>query len=118
MSLILTNIKNNVAYSCGYKLEGFNDKLSKSFKSYLVGDAVYSFISRWKNILTKNLWWLKKSQDFDNSTKCWICNNVYFDGDVKVRDHCHITGKYRGSAHRDCNSNVKLNHKISVVFQT
>ena len=46
MSLILTNIKNNVAYSCGYKLEGFNDKLSKSFKSYLVGDAVYSFISR------------------------------------------------------------------------
>ena len=23
--------------------------------------------------------------------------------DVRVRDHCHITGKYRGSAHQDCN---------------
>ena len=27
-----------------------------------------------------------------------------------------MTGKYRGSAHRDCNFNVKLNHKIPVMF--
>ena len=32
-----------------------------------------------------------------NSTKCQICDNACVDGDVKVRDHCHITGKYRGS---------------------
>ena len=56
------------------------------------------------------------TEDFENSTKCLICDNDYIDSDVKVRDHCHITGKYRGSAHRDCNINVKLNHKISVVF--
>ena len=31
-------------------------------------------------------------KDFENSTKCWICDNVYVDGDVKVRDHCHIIG--------------------------
>ena len=36
-------------------------------------------------------------------TKCWICDNDYIDNNVKVRDHCHITGKYRGSVHRDCN---------------
>ena len=56
------------------------------------------------------------NKDFENSSKCWICDNNYIDNDVKVRDHCHITGKYRGSAHRDCNINVKLNHKILVVF--
>ena len=33
---------------------------------------------------------------------------VYVDGDLKVRDKCHITGKYRGSAHRDCNIKFKL----------
>ena len=57
------------------------------------------------------------NEDFKNSTKCWICDNDYVDNDVKVRDHCHITGKYRGSAHRDCNINLKLNHKISLVFR-
>ena len=25
----------------------------------------------------------------------------------KVRDHCHITGKYRGPSHNVCNINVK-----------
>ena len=61
--------------------------------------------------------WLKKYvTDFTNSAKCWICDNLYVDGDIKVRDHCHVTGKYRGSAHRDCNIKVKLNHKIPVVL--
>ena len=58
----------------------------------------------------------KDSEDFDSSTKCWICDNAYVDGDIKVRDQCPITGKYRGSAQRDCNINDKVNHKIPVVF--
>ena len=36
----------------------------------------------------------KDNEDFKNSPKCWICDNTYVDGDVKVRDHCHITRKY------------------------
>ena len=40
------------------------------------------------------------------------------DNDVKVKDHCHITRKYRGSAHRDFNINVELNHKIPAVFHS
>ena len=57
------------------------------------------------------------TENFENSTKCWICDNDYIDGSVKVRDHFHITGKCTGgSAHRDCNINVKLNHKIPVLF--
>ena len=34
----------------------------------------------------------------------------------KVRNHCHITRKYRVSSHRDCNINFKSNHKIPIVF--
>ena len=49
-------------------------------------------------------------------TKCWICDNDYINGDVEVRDHCHITEKYRCSAKGDCNINVKLNYKISFTF--
>ena len=29
--------------------------------------------------------------DFQNSPKCWICDNDYVDNNVKVKDHCHIT---------------------------
>ena len=49
----------------------------------------------------------KEDEDFENSTKCCISDNVYVDGDVKVRDLCHITEKYRGSIHTDCNINIK-----------
>ena len=51
-----------------------------------------------------------------NSSNCWFCDNDYVDNDVNVRDHCHINEKYRGSAHRDCNINLRLNHKIHIVF--
>ena len=42
--------------------------------------------------------------------------NTGFVIDHWVRDHCNITGKYRGSAHRDRNINVKLNRKVLIVF--
>ena len=35
-------------------------------------------------------------------------------GDDKVRDHCHITGKY--AAHWNCNINLNLSKKIPVIF--
>ena len=54
---------------------------------------------------------------FNNSTKCWFCENDYVDNDIKVKDHCNITGKYRSSAHRDCNINLKINHKVTVATQ-
>ena len=60
----------------------------------------------------------KYYEDFENSTKYWICDNDYVDDDVKVIDHCHIIEKYRAFANRDCIIKFKLNHKISVVFTT
>ena len=49
-------------------------------------------------------------ENFRNSAKCLTCDNYYIDDDVNVRHHCHITGKYGGSAHKDCDIKVKLNH--------
>ena len=45
-----------------------------------------------------------------------ICNTLFDAGDNKVRDHCHITGKYRGSAHWSCN--IKLTKNVPVIFHT
>ena len=40
---------------------------------------------------------------FQQSNKCWIYKKIINDDDEKVRDHCHVTSKYRGAAHWDCN---------------
>ena len=71
-----------------------------------------------KKHFTKELVMTKEdNEDFKNSSRCWIYNNDYINTDVKIRDHCHVTGKYKGCAHGDCNINLKLNYKISSVFQ-
>ena len=96
-----------------------DDKFSKPYKPYLGEDAVYSFINsiiKESKICTsiiekyfhKELVMIKKdSEDFENFTKCCICDNVYIEGDVKVRDHFHITGRYKRSPQKDCNVNIK-----------
>ena len=43
----------------------------------------------------------KDNEEFEMSTKCWICDNVYINSDLKVTNHCHATKKYRGSADKD-----------------
>ena len=58
----------------------------------------------------------ENNEDFKNSTKCWIFDNDYVDNDVIVRYHYNIAEKHTGSANRDRNKNLKLNHKTSVAF--
>ena len=43
-------------------------------------------------------------EDFKNNNVCRFCEK-FIESD-KVRDHCHLTGKYRGPAHSKCNINV------------
>ena len=58
----------------------------------------------------------KEEQEAHNNTgKCWICDGPfkpYRDGDChglwKVKDHCHITGEYRGAAHSKCNQQLRI----------
>ena len=104
------------------------DKFSTPFKSYLGEDGVYNFVNSMieenkycsdvlKACFNKEFEMTKKdAEDFESSTKCWIWDISYVDGDVKAKDHYHITGKYRGPAHRDCNIAIKINHKIPIVL--
>ena len=64
----------------------------------------------------------KDEEDFKNAKKCWICQRQYKPDEgenIPVRDHCHITGKYRGSAHKTCNLRLQISAekiKIPVIF--
>ena len=54
---------------------------------------------------------------FQQSHSCWICLKLIDNDEEKVRDHCHVIGKFRGAAHRDCNINFQLTKKVPVIFR-
>ena len=116
----------------GYKLVCcYDDKYSKDTRIYKGEKAVYKFLEAMlreveyckriiKKEFSKPLKMTKKDEkEFQKTDKCHICNKQYTNEDIKVRDHCHITGKYRGSAHQECNLKLRIKPeeiKIPVIF--
>ena len=109
-----------------YYIKCFNDEVYEpKLVSYIGEDAAQKCvdmlekdIKRITNIPEKDIIFGKKkeSERFDKETKCWICNKKFVRGDVKVKDHCHFTGRYRGAAHNSCNLNYRKPNFIPVVF--
>ena len=65
----------------------------------------------------KNLIITEKEEDlFQKHNNCWICKKFISNDKNKVRGHCHITTKFRGTAHKSCNLNVQLTKKVPVIF--
>ena len=60
----------------------------------------------------------KEEEQFQSSSTCWICEKLIVNDKEKVRDHCHITEKFRGAAHWSCNINLPLTKKVPVIFYT
>ena len=58
----------------------------------------------------------KGHENFNNYIKCWICKKAYEKGEVKVKDHHHVTAKYQGLTHQECNLNLSLSKKTSVLL--
>ena len=74
----------------------YNDGVYNVFNSMIKESKYFNEVM--KKLFNKELVMTKKdNEDFENSTKCWICSNDYIDVDVKLRDHCNIIGKYRDS---------------------
>ena len=116
---------------CGYGYKVvccYDDKYTKPIQCYRGEKAVYKFMESMLNevkycqkiLKTKFNKPLKMTpddeNDFQTGTSCHICGKKYIESDVRVRDHCHVTGKYRGSAHESCNLNFQLTDKIPVIF--
>ena len=55
-------------------------------------------------------------ENFEASKNRLIRDDTFVKGDVEERDHSHVTGKYRGAAHRNCDVDISLNYKVSIVF--
>ena len=56
-----------------------------------------------KSVMKKNfnknlIMTVDEEGEFEKTYICWICGKL-IENDDKVRDNCHITGKYRGTAY-------------------
>ena len=67
-----------------------------------------------KEHFNKNL--IITEDQHQSSNTCWICKKLIDHHDEKVRDHCLVTGKFRGAAHWSCNINLQQTKKVPVVF--
>ena len=88
-----------------------DDKFSKPVVLYggrnVVNKIIKAILKEYnycKNVMkkhfNKNLFMSAEDEEkFQSSNKCWICNKLFDVADNKVRDHCYLTGKCRGSAH-------------------
>ena len=119
---------------CGYGYKVvccYDDKYSKPVQIHRGENAVHKFMENmleevdWcKSIIKKHfnkpLEMTEENEiDFKKAIKCHICDQQYTDKDIRVRDHYHITGKFRGSAHQDCNLKLRIKPatiKIPVLF--
>ena len=88
------------------------DDVAQIFVERLEEDIkeIYEMIKfRKKMIMTS-----EDRDDFNAATVCHICGEDLLSN--KVRDHCHITGKYRGAAHNQCNINYQIPKFFPVIF--
>ena len=56
----------------------------------------------------------QEEESFKNAVECYACGLDLKDD--RVRDHCHLTGKYRGTAHSKCNLRMRTPTFVPVLF--
>ena len=110
----------------GAKLVSIDDRFTSPTIMFKGKKCVNEFIKwvinqnkRIKEIITNhfNKELIMTTQDeeiYNNSQISWICNEEL--NTDKVRDHCRITGKFRGAAHNQCNLKFKIPKKLPIIF--
>ena len=123
-------IKKNVHIPCGYSmLTSYTyDKTLNEHVFYRGKDCLSKFSKTLKTQVNKIINILQKPMNpltdhekmlYANANISFICEKPFGNDKnaIKVRDHCHYTGNYRGAAHSACNLQYKIPKSIPVVFQ-
>ena len=121
-------IQDHIPRGFGYKVVCIDDKFTKDIVIYRGRDCVNKFIDAnlneykacrnvVKDRFNKNLIMsMQEKELFQKTNKYWICDKLFGLMDGKVRDHSHVTGKFRGAAHFSCNANFKITKRVPVIF--
>ena len=117
--------QDHIPCSFAYKVVCVDNKFSKDVVLYRGKNAVSKFIkcifkeydycrSVMKKHFNKNV--VMTAEEYEEFDRSKFVGKLIDLDDNKVRDHCHITGKCRGSAHWSCNINLKISKKVPAIF--
>lgn len=90
------------------------ENVAEHFVKSLLADVVPLYEDLVLNKFEKMEWGPVQKAMFQQQTHCHICQKEIKGR--KVRDHCHITGKFRGAAHDECNKKYYPRKEVPVLF--
>ncbi|XP_071579074.1 uncharacterized protein [Temnothorax nylanderi] len=117
----------HVPFSLGYYLCCTYDDTVSTYR-YRRGDDCVSWFVNELRVLARhakikfstNISMVEFTEDekleFWRATHCHVCQKAFQPEDKRVRDHCHLNGRYRGPAHSRCNLNYRNVYVIPVFF--
>lgn len=94
------------------------------FQKYYCGeDVVKHFLNVLKKVsfcvlekLRENLPLIRETINYNKSKQCHICKKRFKENDLKILEHCHYTGQFRGFSHQSCNLNFRNSYFLPVVI--
>ncbi|XP_055839997.1 uncharacterized protein LOC129907698 [Episyrphus balteatus] len=92
------------------------ENCASEFLHSLVEDTIDRFNKHLKSVTPMKPITSMQAFLFEKATMCTICAIKFNIGEVKVRDHCHLTGEYRGAAHNLCNLKFKMPTFFPILF--
>ena len=119
----------HIPCSYGYIVCSPHEHLNKPVKIYRGQDCVERFVKDMvneyldvKDILNGNVSMVFDNNDkveFESSTTCRICHdklNWIDNKNCVVRDHCHVSGKFRSAVHNECNLKMQMQRRLIIIF--
>src|SRR5436190_7377579 len=103
------------------------DETASSYKWYRGIDCISWFVNelyylahRAKQIISTMIPMARLTpeeiENYYDEMFCHVCGRPFGPEDQRVRDHCHMTGRYRGPAHSRCNLWYRDTHVIPIFF--
>lgn len=137
-------IQKHIPNSIGYYFHARIDPSLSHYGTFFGPNCIQEFIKQLEKLMIDIVWPKlyevqpmnlsdEDENNFQNATVCHICNRSFTqtasstvtqnksnkkksDKFMKVRDHCHMTGKFRGAAHYMCNIKYQISKSIPIVF--
>ena len=116
----------HILCSFAYKVVCSDDRFNKSIVVFKGENAASEFIKailkeyeHHKKVVrkhfNKNLIISEEEEQYQSSNTCWICKKLIDHDEVKVRDHCHVTGSLEAQL-IGVVPNIQLTKNVPVIF--